>query len=147
MGISVVAAAAACRAGVAFAMIRSTFLETKLLTMVAQAGMSLEAFCSSNSTLSPRAATSASLKPLVASSRAGCCTNWQMPTTNLSFFAPQAAKVRTMETTSNKAISFFIFHLSLFFGFFHEKAGCLYSSAFSKNVNRFLCIFTTFFKI
>ena len=72
MGISVVAEAQACSAGVAFAIIRSTFLETKLFAIVAQAGMSLEAFCSSKVTLSPRASVKASRKPLVASSNAGC---------------------------------------------------------------------------
>ena len=44
MGISMVAAEAACRAGVAFAMIRSTSEATNWLTMVEHMGRSPEAF-------------------------------------------------------------------------------------------------------
>ena len=62
-GMSPVAEAAACREAVALARIRSTPLETKPLTMVAQVADSPAAFCSSNCTLSPRASVRASLKP------------------------------------------------------------------------------------
>ena len=44
IGISAVAVAAACNAEVAFAMIRSTFLDTKELAIVAQVAGSLAAF-------------------------------------------------------------------------------------------------------
>ena len=79
-GISVVAAAAACRAGVALARIRSTPLETKVLLMVAQVVVSFCAFWKSNSTFSsPSCSFRASSKPLVAASRASCSTSWQIP--------------------------------------------------------------------
>ena len=61
---------------VAFAMIRSTFWETKLLAMVAQVAESPAAFCSSKLTLSlPSSFSIASLNPSVAASSAGCCTS------------------------------------------------------------------------
>lgn len=81
IGMSFVAAAAACRAPVALARIRSTPLDTKPLQMVAQVALSPAAFCSSKVTLSaPSASVMASRKPLVAASSASCCTSWQMPT-------------------------------------------------------------------
>ena len=61
-------------------MIRSTLLETKPLQMVAQVAESPAAFCSSKVTAVPSFSVSASRKPLVAASSAGCCTSWQMPT-------------------------------------------------------------------
>ena len=79
-GISLVADCAACRAGVAFAMMRSTPEETKPLAMVAQVAESPCAFWKSNFTLSPNSAVRASSKPCVAASSAACCTSWQMPT-------------------------------------------------------------------
>ena len=72
MGMSLVADAAAWRAGVALAMIRSALLETKPLMMVVQFTDSPEAFCTSKLTLSPSASVRASWKPLVAASRASC---------------------------------------------------------------------------
>ena len=84
MGIVLVAACAACRAGVAFAMIRATPEETKPLAMVAQVAESPCAFWKSKVTFSPKEAVSASSKPCVASSSAACCTSWQMPTVNFS---------------------------------------------------------------
>ena len=80
MGMLLVAACAACRAGVALAMIRSTPAETKPLAMVAQVAESFCAFWKSNFTLSPNASVRASSKPCVAASSAACSTNWQMPT-------------------------------------------------------------------
>ena len=79
-GISLVPACAACRAGVAFARIRSTLLETKLLIIVEQVLESPCAFCSSKVTASPSASVNASLNPWVAASNATCCTSWQIPT-------------------------------------------------------------------
>ncbi len=87
-GMLLVAACAACRAGVAFAMIRSTPEETKPLVMVAQVAESPCAFWKSKVTFSPKEAVRASSKPCVAASRAACCTNWQMPIVN---FWPSAA--------------------------------------------------------
>ena len=87
-GMLSVADCAACRAGVALAMIRSTPEETKPLAMVAQVAESPCAFWKSKVTLSPKAAVRASSKPWVAASRAACCTSWQMPTVN---FWPSAA--------------------------------------------------------
>ena len=72
MGISAVAEVAAVRAGVAFAMMRSTLEATKPLMMVGQLALSPEAFCSSNFTESPSASVRAALKPSVAASKAGC---------------------------------------------------------------------------
>ena len=80
MGMVLVAEAAACRAVVPLAMIRSTPWETKLLAMVAQLALSPEAFWGSMVTLSPSLSFSASWKPWVASSRATCCICWRMPT-------------------------------------------------------------------
>ena len=80
MGISAVAETAAVRAGVAFAMMRSTPLATKPLTIVPQLTESPEAFCTSMVTASPSAYFSASTKPCVAASSASCCTSWQTPT-------------------------------------------------------------------
>ena len=80
MGMVCVAETAACRAGVALARIRSTFEAAKPVQIVPQVGISLEAFCSSKTTLSPSASVSASLKPCVAASSASCCTSWQIPT-------------------------------------------------------------------
>ena len=71
IGISPVAATAACRAGVALHMMRSTLSETKVLAMVAQFTASPEAFFSSKIT-SGIFSESASLKPWVAWSRASC---------------------------------------------------------------------------
>ena len=84
MGISLVAAAAAVSAPVAFAMMRSTPSETKPLTMVEQLALSPEAFLFWNSTSPGSASFSASMKPCVAASSASCCTSWQMPTTYLA---------------------------------------------------------------
>ena len=80
IGISLVADAAAVRAGVALAIIRSTFSDTKPFTIVEQFAESPEAFFSSNWTASPSASVRASLKPCVAASSASCWTSWQMPT-------------------------------------------------------------------
>ena len=80
MGMSAVPAAAACRALLPLAMIRSYPPDTKPLMMVEQVLESPWAFCSSKLTpSSPKASTRASLKPWVAASSAswGCC--WQMP--------------------------------------------------------------------
>ena len=88
MGMLSVAACAACRAGVAFAMIRSTPAETKPLAMVAQVAESFWAFWKSKVTFSPNCAVRASSKPWVAASRAACSTSWQMPTV---YFWPSAA--------------------------------------------------------
>ena len=85
MGMSLVAAAAAVSAGVAFAMMRSTPSETKPLTMVEQLALSPEAFLFWNSTWPGSASFSASMKPWVAASSASCCTSWQMPTV---YFVP-----------------------------------------------------------
>ena len=80
-GMSAVAATAAWRAGVAFAIIRSTPSATKPLAMVAQVLESPAAFCRSNFTLSaPSLATNASWKPWVAASSASWVTSWQIPT-------------------------------------------------------------------
>jgi hypothetical protein len=79
MGMVLVAVAAACRAGVALAMIRSTLLAAKPEQMVAQAAVSPAAFCRSKVTASPSFSFRASSKPWVAASSAGCCTSWQMP--------------------------------------------------------------------
>ena len=79
MGMSAVAAWAACRAAVPLAMMRSTPAETKPLQMVAQVAESFWAFCTSNVTASPSWSVSASWKPWVAASSASCCTSWQMP--------------------------------------------------------------------
>ena len=87
-GMLLVADCAACRAGVALAMIRSTPEETKPLVMVAQVAESPCAFWKSKVTFSPKEAVRASSKPCVAASRAACCTNWQMPIVN---FWPSAA--------------------------------------------------------
>ena len=87
-GMLSVADCAACRAGVALAMIRSTPEETKPLVMVAQVAESPCAFWKSKVTFSPKEAVRASSKPCVAASRAACCTNWQMPIVN---FWPSAA--------------------------------------------------------
>ena len=88
MGMLSVAACAACRAGVAFAMIRSTPAETKPLAMVAQVAESFWAFWKSKVTFSPNCAVRASSKPWVAASKAACSTSWQMPTV---YFWPSAA--------------------------------------------------------
>ena len=80
MGMVLVAEAAAWRAGVALAMIRSTLSEMNPLTMVLQLLESPEAFFSTTSTLSPRASFRASVKPWVAASRASCCTSCTTPT-------------------------------------------------------------------
>ena len=80
MGISVVALYAACRDGVALAMIRSTFWETKVLTMVVQTFWSLAAFWTEMSTLSaPSFSCTASMKPWVAASSASWVTSWHTP--------------------------------------------------------------------
>lgn len=53
IGIELVAATAACNAGVAFAKIRSTSDDTNPLTIVEHVSVSFCAFFSSNLTLSP----------------------------------------------------------------------------------------------
>ncbi len=117
MGMVLVAEAAACSAGVALAMIRSTFSDTKPFTMVPQVLASPEAFFTSTSTLSPRASFSASVKPLVAASRASCCTSCTTPTLRvlvseslpvLVSLLPQATMVRAMARARISAINFFM---------------------------------------
>ena len=81
MGISLVAETAAWSAGVALAMMRSTSSLTNWLAMTAQVAESPEAFWTEKLTLSPSLSVSAAMKPSVAASRAGCCTNWHTPTT------------------------------------------------------------------
>ena len=107
-----VAAAAACRAGVALAMIISTPSETNWLAMVLQVAVSPEAFCSMKVTLSPMAAVTASLKPWVAASSASCCTSCRMPTVFLpsSFLPelPQAARERMSTRHNRMEMTFFI---------------------------------------
>ena len=72
MGMSAVTDIAACSAGVAFAMMRSTPSETNWPQITAQVGASPEAFCSTKVTLSPSFSVRAALKPSVAASSAGC---------------------------------------------------------------------------
>ena len=135
MGMLSVADTAACRAGVALAMIRSTLLAAKPLQMVAQVGMSPEAFCSSNSTWPGRASLMASLKPWVAASSASCCTSWQMPMVYLTpsaaleaaaeeaapeaagaeLLPPQAVRLSAMTAESASARIFFFIMLISFF--------------------------------
>ena len=100
MGMVLVAACAACKAGVAFAMISATPEETKPLAMVAQVAESPCAFWKSKVTFSPKEAVSASLKPCVAASSAACCTSWQMPTVN---FSPLEAAATDAEATVEDA--------------------------------------------
>ena len=59
IGISIVADAAACKAGVAFAIIKSTLFDTNALIIVAQVPESPCPFCKSNSTRSPNFSTNA----------------------------------------------------------------------------------------
>ena len=80
MGTSEVAEAAAVSAGVALAMMRSTSEDRKPLMMVEQLLLSPEAFCTSMFTSSPSSSFSASTKPWVAASKAGCWASWHTPT-------------------------------------------------------------------
>ena len=80
-GISLVPAWAAWSAGVAFASIKSTLLETNPFIIVEHVAESPCAFCSSNVTVpSPNSLFSSSLNPFVAASSASCWTSWQIPT-------------------------------------------------------------------
>ena len=80
IGIDKVELAHACKAGVALAMMRSTFLFTKELAIVTHVAASAAASCTSKTTLSlPKPSSTAALKPSVAESRAGWATNWQIP--------------------------------------------------------------------
>ena len=101
MGMVLVAACAACRAGVALAMMSATPEETKPLVMVAQVAESPCAFWKSKVTFSPKEAVRASSKPWVAASRAACCTSWQMPTVN--FLSPDAAAAEAEATEEEAA--------------------------------------------
>ena len=76
-----VAEAAAVRAGVALARIRSTSSAMKPSMMVVQLVGSPPALPSLISTLSPNSSFKASLKPWVAALRASWGSSWQMPTT------------------------------------------------------------------
>ena len=110
MGMSAVAVAAACSAGVAFAMMRSTSSETKVFIMVEQVLESPAAFCSSNTTFSsPSSAITASLKPWVAASSASWVISWQMPMVYLPSSPPQAVMLRIITSAKASAINFFIF--------------------------------------
>ena len=80
MGMSAVAATAACSAAVALARIRSTSAATKELTIVEQVLESPAAFCTSKVTASPSSSVSASIKPWVAASSASWVTSWHTPT-------------------------------------------------------------------
>ena len=92
MGMSPVAVAAAWTAGVALAMIRSTFLETKEFAMVEQLAGSLAAFWRSYfQPSSPSLSFMASIKPWVAASSASWVTNWEMPTSK-TFFSPEVSE-------------------------------------------------------
>ena len=76
IGISEVALYAACNAAVAFAIIKSTFLETNAFAIVVHAVESPAAFCTSISTFSaPSNDFNASSKPCVAASSAKCCVS------------------------------------------------------------------------
>ena len=79
MGMSRVACAAACAAGVAMARIRSTSSLTNFVAMVAHTVCSPWAFCVSISMSSPDA-SSAATKPSRAASSAACSVSWMMPT-------------------------------------------------------------------
>ena len=74
-GIEFVAVCAACKAGVALAIIKSTLSDTNVFAIVAQVGISPDAFSIVTFTLSPNFSTRAALKPSVAASSAGCCTS------------------------------------------------------------------------
>ena len=118
IGTVLVAAAAACRAGVALAMIRSTLSARNPLTMVVQVWGSLEAFFTTTLTLSPRASFKASVKPWVAASSASCCTSCTTPTVKTcssSFLLPQATIVRAMASARISVINFFILFCSFTF--------------------------------
>ena len=80
MGIVSVAAAAACKALVALAIIRSTPLETKLVAIVVQVLESFCAFWTVISTWSPSASVKASWNPCVAASSASCSICCSTPT-------------------------------------------------------------------
>ena len=110
IGMSAVAACAACNAGVALAMIRSTSLATKSRTMGEQVAVSPPPISSRISTFSsPSSAFKASIKPSVAASRATWGVSWQIPTTYLSSFAAShAAKETSISTASTTAMIFFI---------------------------------------
>ncbi len=130
MGISLVAAAAACRAGVALARIRSTPLETKVLTMVAQVLESPWAFCSSNTTASsPSSSTMASLKPCVAASSASCCTSWQIPMVYCcaasSAYTPVVHMAATMAAERTAAIICFFIEITSSFVDFQKYVGII----------------------
>ena len=73
--------------------------------MVLHIALSLDAFCSSNTTLSsPSFSIRASLKPCVAASRASCLTSWHMPTVYLSFL-PEQDVSDTHDVTVSAAVS------------------------------------------
>ena len=90
--------------------------------IVEQVAESPAAFFSSNLTLSsPSNSVSLSLKPFVASSSAGCCTNWQMPTLYvlvcavLSFaFFEQAANEKMIANTEITAMIFLNVFIMIF---------------------------------
>ena len=77
-GISEVAPATACAAGVAIARIKSFLSFTSLFAIVCAADCSPPAFCCSISTSRP-ASLSAATKPSFALSSAGCCTYCKTP--------------------------------------------------------------------
>ena len=76
--------------------------------MVAPLTASPEAFCSSNFTLSPSFSVSASRKPRVASSSAGCCSSWQIPISYVFSSAMAAAAHSVIHRASINATIFFI---------------------------------------
>ena len=80
-------------------MIRSTFFDTKVLTMVVQTFWSLAAFCTSMVTFSsPSLSFTASMKPWVAASSASWVTSWHTPM--VYFLAPSASPVPSVLVSS-----------------------------------------------